>query len=121
MQDAARKLMGSAARSVPSGDEVPAPNPGSSAMVGSRGAQLSVQEGTNIASKIGDRLYSGHALDQMQGRGIYPSVVENTIRVSNPVYQASRGTSQYYDTVNDISVILNNKGNVVTTFYGNGK
>ena len=47
--------------------------------VGRRGAPLDVTPGTNAGTEIGKRWYSGHALDQMQGRGAVPSVVEDTI------------------------------------------
>ena len=76
---------------------------------------------TNIASKateIGGRLYNGHAVDQLQARGIYPSVVENTIKVSNGVLQLN-GRTRYYDRVNDITVILD--GIIVWTTYYGGK
>lgn len=61
--------------------------------------------------------YAGHALDRMQDRGITPSVVQNTINVGVPT--ASRGgTTVYYDSVNNVSVVVNAAGKVVTVKYG---
>ena len=46
---------------------------------GQRGSPMDIPKGTNDPSVIGDREYSGHALDQMQGRGVPPTAVEDTI------------------------------------------
>jgi len=46
---------------------------------GQRGSPMDVPKGTNAPTTIGDREYSGHALDQMQGRGVPPSAVEDAI------------------------------------------
>lgn len=46
---------------------------------GRRGNPIDVTPGTNDRQTIGDREYSGHALDQMQGRGVPPAVVEDSI------------------------------------------
>jgi RHS repeat-associated protein len=69
----------------------------------------------NTATEIGDRLYSGHALDQMQNRGIMPSVVENTIK--NGVQFAGNNpvTTGFSDAVNRVQVITNNISNAVVT------
>jgi hypothetical protein len=56
----------------------------------------------------------------MQGRGIYPSVVSNTISVGDATMQAN-GRTQYFDSYNNVSVILESTGEVVTTFYGSGR
>jgi RHS repeat-associated protein len=98
---------------------------GPSAQVGSRSAPLfNAREDAaalgNVATKVGGRLYSGHALDQMQNAGIYPSAVQNTIRWGQMVPSSRPGTLRYYDVVNDISVVIGeDSGNVVTTFFGN--
>lgn len=89
------------------------------AMVGSRSNQILVSRGTNAPGFVNNRAYTGHAFDQMQGRGIYPSVVENTISSGSKILQ-SNGTTRYYDEINDINVILNGDGGVVTSYYGKG-
>jgi len=48
--------------------------------VGRRGEPMNVPKGTNPDTTIQGRNYVGHAIDQMQGRGIPPSAVEDTIR-----------------------------------------
>jgi filamentous hemagglutinin len=62
--------------------------------------------------------YSGHAIDQMQNRGIPPSVVDKAIRTGIPK-AGKPGTTRYYDPANDISVIRNDAtGNVITVIPG---
>ncbi|WP_390903609.1 hypothetical protein [Serratia quinivorans] len=54
----------------------------------------------------------------MQGRGIPPSEVENTIK-SGVQYPTKAGTIGYYDSVNNLRVIVNSKsGDVVTVIPG---
>lgn len=79
--------------------------------VGRIGNELRVSPGTNQASVINGRTFTGHALDRMQGRGLVPSVVEDTIR--NGVVTAGRGGSTIY-TSNQARVILNPNGSVKT-------
>jgi hypothetical protein len=55
--------------------DVPASTP-----VGRRGSPMDVPRGTNTETVIGGRTYTRHALDQMQGSGFVPSVVEDTIQ-----------------------------------------
>ena len=71
----------------------------------------------NKGTNINGREYSGHALDRMQDRGIMPSVIENTIQ--NGVSAPSRnGTTTYYDSINNVKVVLNDSGKVITVTYG---
>lgn len=77
----------------------------------------SYQPVRNQTSTVGNREYSGHALDRMQDRGIMPSVVENTIKTGAAT--SSRGnTTVYYDATNNVSVVTNSSGKVVTVKYG---
>jgi hypothetical protein len=72
----------------------------------------------NAPATIGGRSYSGHALDQMQNRGIPPSVVDNTIR-NGVQFPTRAGTTGYYDSVNGVRVITNSStGTVVTVIPG---
>jgi hypothetical protein len=72
----------------------------------------------NEATQINGRDFSGHALDRMQGRGIMPSVVENTISTGTQ-YQTGAGTIGFYDPINNVRVILNSgTGRVVTVIRG---
>jgi hypothetical protein len=47
--------------------------------VGTIRKPIDVPDGTNAPGEIDGRDYTGHAFDRMQGRGIPPSVVEDTI------------------------------------------
>ena len=61
---------------------------------------------------------SAHAVDRMQGRGVPPSAVENTIKPGN-IYPTKPGTTGYYDATNNLRVIINtNTGDVVTVIPG---
>jgi RHS repeat-associated protein len=88
-------------------------------VVGRRGNPIAIQPGTNAPRKVNGVSYKGHAFDQMQGRGIPPSVVKNTIEqgVRSPGYD---GASRIYDSVNDVTVILNPDGSVKTVYTGGG-
>ena len=73
----------------------------------------------NAPTTIGGREYSGHAVDRMQGRGIPPSAVENTIQHGVTSPGKSAGTLCHYDQANDITVITNaSSGRVVTVSHG---
>ncbi|TEW81144.1 filamentous hemagglutinin N-terminal domain-containing protein [Serratia marcescens] len=77
----------------------------------------SYQPVRNQPGTIGNREYSGHALDRMQDRGITPSVVENTIK--NGKSTPSRGgTTVHFDPESKVSVVTNESGRVVTVKYG---
>lgn len=69
---------------------------------GSKGFELvhpKYQPARNSAAEINDRLYSGHALDQMQNRGIMPSVIENTLKIGKEFPGKTAGTVGYYELV----------------------
>ncbi|HFC7521957.1 TPA: polymorphic toxin MafB class 1 [Neisseria meningitidis] len=94
-----------------------------SAPMGSRYNQMNqprnpnYQSVRNIATEINGRQYSGHALDRMQDRGIMPSVIENTIQTGQQI-GIKDGKTSYYDSKNNVKVIINQSGGVVTTTYG---
>ena len=59
--------------------------------------------------------YSGHALDQMQNRGLFPSVTGQAIRNGLQGRDKNPDASVFYDPVNDVSVVRDNvTGNVIT-------
>jgi len=94
-----------------------------SAPVGSRHNQMNqpsnvyYQPIRNTPTTINGRPYSGHALDRMQDRGILPSAIDNTLRYGVP--SASRGgTTIFYEPINNITVVTNSNGLVVTVRYG---
>lgn len=88
LDDAARRLSNSITgifRNESQDDHPPQAQPDApdskhaSTPTGQRGSPIDVPAGTNRPSTIGGRSYSGHGLDQMQGRGIPPSAVEDAI------------------------------------------
>lgn len=88
---------------------------------GSKGFELKnapYQKVRNEATTINGREFSGHALDQMQNRGIMPSVVENTLKTGTS-FKTRAGTTGFYDAVNKVRVITNSEtGTVVTVIRG---
>jgi RHS repeat-associated protein len=108
----------SANRPIGSGSQMtpPASSPtGNSSVQMRNGTQ---QPRLNSPGSVGNQNYTGHAFDQMQNRGIVPSVVENTIRVGES-FSTRAGTSGYYDAANQIRVIVNSEsGSVITVIPG---
>jgi RHS repeat-associated protein len=81
------------------------------------GWEMPVAPGTNKPTVIGDRSFSGHAIDQMQSRGIMPSVVEDAVRYGESA--PSRGnTMVHYSSANNVSAVVNSEGRVVTASFG---
>jgi RHS repeat-associated protein len=84
---------------------------------GSKGNPLRTNT-PNTPDVIGGREYTGHALDRMQQQGITPSVVENAIS-GTPIPGKVPGTTAFYDSANNITVITDTgTGRVVTVDYG---
>jgi len=55
----------------------------------------------------------------MQGRGLYPSVVENAIQTGQRFAGNTSGEAGFYDVINNVTVIINAlNGTVVTTRFG---
>jgi len=91
--------------------------------VGSRSSPLLNRDMSRVLGNgetaINGRIYSGHGLNSMQNAGIYPSIVENTIKYGIPVASSGEGTRRIYDFINDVTVVVDQaNGKVVTTFYG---
>jgi hypothetical protein len=87
---------------------------------GNKGFELKnpkYQKTRNNPTTIQGRSYGGHALDQMQNRGLTSSVVEETIQNGVSLPNKVAGRMQFYDPVNNISVITED-GKVVTAMYG---
>jgi filamentous hemagglutinin len=92
----------------------PATNREATSPVGVSGSPMTVPRGTNAPTTINDVNYSAHAIDRMQGRGIPPSVVQNTIQ-NGTVYPTGAGTTGHYDSVNNVRVITNSTTGLVVT------
>jgi filamentous hemagglutinin len=63
---------------------------------------------------------AGHTVDRMQGRGIPPSVVNDAIS-NGQVVGRSGDTTIHYSPENNVSVVVNSDGRVVTVGYGQFK
>jgi hypothetical protein len=73
----------------------------------------------NPPTTINGRPFSGHAIDQMQARGIPPSAVDNALQHGTQLAGKRPGTTAYQDLVNDITVITDTAtGRVITVGHG---
>ena len=100
----------------------PAAGPPASSFSGSSRAPLQAPAGVPPRNEPGqfNRVpYTGHAFDQMQNRGIPPSVVDQAITSGLPRLGNTPGTTRYYDPINNLSVIRDNRtGTVITVRPG---
>ncbi|WP_433705970.1 DUF4258 domain-containing protein [Paraburkholderia sacchari] len=123
--DKERAMLGQAGAKVPSGAQA-ATVPSSALAAAGKGVKdastpvrvsgspMDVPRGTNAPATIGGVDYSAHAIDQMQGRGVPPSVVKNTIE-NGVNYPTRPGTTGYYDPVSNVRVVTNSKTGLVVT------
>jgi len=61
---------------VADGSIAPVSGPPASTPVGRLGEPMNVPRGANAGTNIRGRNFGGHAIDQMQGRGVPPSAVD---------------------------------------------
>jgi hypothetical protein len=87
----------------------PSAHPGTP--IGRRGSPIDAT-GANNPTSINGRYYTEHALDQMQGRGIIPSVVDDIIFRGTKSFGNTPDTTTH--TTEQLKVILNQSGEVVT-------
>ncbi|ESS73629.1 hypothetical protein MGMO_15c00500 [Methyloglobulus morosus KoM1] len=90
-----------------SGDKHP------STPTGQRGGPMDVPRGTNAPTNIDGRDYTGHALDQMQGRGLTPTPVEDAIRNGQSSPGNQPGTTVHSGD-NGVTVVTGENGQVIT-------
>ncbi len=97
----------------------PLGTPSPTSPVGNTRSPIEVRPGTNSSGDVGGQPFSGHAFDWMQGRGIPPSAVTNTVLTGQRSPGSRPGTTQYYDPVNNVTVVVNSTtGNVITVRNG---
>jgi RHS repeat-associated protein len=89
------------------------------APIGRSGSPMKVSEGMNGPGKVGNLQYTGHAFDEMQSDGFTPSVIENAVTYGTSQPGKEPGTTAIYDSTNNVTVILNSSGDVVTVSRGN--
>ena len=78
------------------------------------------QKVRNTPININGREYNAHALDRMQDRGLFPSVIENSIMKGKSSLDKVPGRIQYYDSTNKIRVIAEESGKVITIIPSRG-
>ena len=81
--------------------------------VGRRGNPIKVKPGTNKPATIGGRVYTGHAIDRMQGRGVPPSAVEDAILNGTQSPGHNPGETVHSGS-NGVTVVTGSGGQVVT-------
>lgn len=110
-----RNRSASASASAPSQNAQQSSNnePPESPTVERRGEPVNVPRVTNPDTSIGGRDFTGHAID-LQGRGVPPSAVENTIRTGTASLDPIVGCLRFYDPVNNLTVITEQGGAVIT-------
>jgi hypothetical protein len=92
--------------------------------VGKSGLELNVVRGEgatvlNSPTTVAGRDYMSHALDRMQGRGIMPSVVEDTIQFGEDMGGKRAGTTAFYSPWNNVTVVTDSEsGCVITCSFG---
>ncbi len=84
---------------------------------GQRGGPMRVEPGTNGPATIDGIPFKGHALDEMQSDGIPLSAVNRALRVG-AIEPGKYGRTIFYDAVNNISVVQDPSGEIVTVSYG---
>jgi RHS repeat-associated protein len=94
------------------GDCVPELEGSEPGVMGYRGKMIKIRPGTNTASEIGGRRFSGHALDRMQERGFTPSVIEEAINYGTKILD-ERG-AYIYESGDVRAVVEPSDGGVIT-------
>jgi hypothetical protein len=90
--------------------------------VGRSGFELKnfpTQKTRNTSQRIMDVDFSAHAIDQMQNRGVIPSVVISALKNGKTFPGTKPKTIGLYDEINKIQVIINSdNGRVITVIKG---
>ena len=98
------------------------PGPPASSFSGSLSNPLQAPLGPprNLPGEFNGQPFSGHAFDQLQNRGIPPSVIDQAIRNGIPNPGNTPGTTRFFDPTNNLSVVRDNAtGNIITIRPGN--
>jgi hypothetical protein len=93
--------------------------PAASTIIGRKGQVLKFPHLDNKPTTVNGLDYSGHAIDQMQRRGVMPSMVEYVVKNYTPVKGKKADTIEYYDPVNKLKVVKGvTSGEIVTVIHG---
>lgn len=74
---------------------------------------MDVPRGTNTPTTINDREFTGHVLDQGQGRGVPPSAVEDAIQ-NGTTSPGNRPSTTVHAGENGVTVVTGERGQVIT-------
>ncbi|WP_219066579.1 hypothetical protein, partial [Candidatus Mycobacterium methanotrophicum] len=85
--------------------------------IGQRGSPLNVPKGTNSPATIDGVNFTGHAIDEMQSEGIPLSAVNRALHVG-AIEPGKFGRTIFFDATNNISVIQDLDGTIVTVSFG---
>jgi RHS repeat-associated protein len=108
MQAAVDNLLNNLAKAKP---KAPCPDKSPSTPVGRRGQPANVAGRPNTPGTVNGLDYSGHAFDQMQARGITPSVVQDAI-ANGTAAAGDNGATVY--TTSQAQVVVSSTGKVIT-------
>jgi hypothetical protein len=75
----------------------------------------------NDAATIHGIPYSGHALDQMQNRGLFPSITNHAIRSGSKALGDRPNTSIFYDPTNNVTLMRDETDGTVITVIPGGR
>ncbi len=90
------------------------PEPSAQDPVGRRGDPMKTVPRPNEPGMIGSREVSGHGFDQMQSRGVTPTIVEEAIAIGDKI-PAKHDRTMYVDRKNGIAVVVENRTGTVVT------
>ena len=82
---------------------------------GRQQSPIEIEPGTNVPTIINGRLYSGHAIDRMQGRGIPASVIEDATKNGAATPGKTPGTTRHQGASGTV-VIVGQGGKVITVY-----
>ena len=88
--------------------------PPANTITGRRGFEVQVPRGTNSPAEIDGINYTGHSLDQMQGRGITPSMVKETLQSGG---RSAGNDGATVIRTKDMRVITNPNGSIKTVMW----
>ena len=74
---------------------------------------MTVKPKTNKSGAVNGTNYTGHAFDQMQGRGVVPSMVKEALTNGKKVKTNLKNNTSNYK-LGDLEVVVNQNGTVVT-------
>lgn len=84
---------------------------------GQKGGPMEHYRQSNQPATIDGLPFSGHALDQMQGRGIPLSAAEKVLRVGE-IIPSRDGTTMFYDAANNVRANQAASGRIITVGFG---